>query len=75
MKKAGFAPGRDFMIAMDPAVSEWYQEESGVYFLPKAKKTMTRQQMVTMWKNFVSKYPSFRWRTAWARRTGRAGRC
>jgi enolase len=57
IEKAGFAPGRDFMIAMDPAVSEWYQEESGVYFLPKAKKTMTRQQMVTMWKNFVSKYP------------------
>jgi enolase len=57
IEKAGFVPGQDFMIAMDPAVSEWYQEESGVYFLPKAKKTMTRQQMVTMWNNFAAKYP------------------
>jgi enolase len=44
------------MIAMDPAVSEWYKED-GTYFLPKAKKTMTRQDMVDMWANFVSKYP------------------
>lgn len=56
--KAGFVPGKDFMIAMDPAVSEWYvDEEGGYYFLPKSKKKMTRQQMVKMWKNFVEKYP------------------
>ena len=46
------------MIAMDPAVSEWYKEEEGGYYLlPKAGKKMTRQQMVKMWKNFVEKYP------------------
>jgi len=56
IEAAGFKPGEDFMIAMDPAVSEWYQEP-GTYFLPKAKKTMTRQQMVNMWKSLVSKYP------------------
>jgi len=55
---AGFKPGEDFMIAMDPAVSEWYvDEEGGYYLLPKAKKKMTRQQMVNMWKSFVDKYP------------------
>ena len=57
IEKAGFKPGDDFKIAMDAAVSEWYVADEGVYKLPKAGKTMTRQQMVRMWKTFVSKYP------------------
>ena len=58
IEAAGYVPSKDFMIAMDPAVSEWYvDEEGGYYFLPKAKKKMTRQQMVKMWKTFVEKYP------------------
>ncbi|MBQ2062055.1 MAG: phosphopyruvate hydratase, partial [Oscillospiraceae bacterium] len=57
IEKAGYKPGEDFMIAMDAAVSEWYNAETGCYDLPKAKKTMTRQQMVNMWKSFVQKYP------------------
>jgi enolase len=56
--KAGYRSGEDFMIAMDPAVSEWYvNEEGGYYLLPKAKKKMSRADMVAMWKNFVEKYP------------------
>ena len=50
-------PGEDFMIAIDAATSEWYNDETGCYDLPKAKKTMTKQQMVNMWKNFAAKYP------------------
>ena len=57
IEKAGYIPGEDFMIAIDAASSEWYNEETGCYDLPKAKKTMTKQQMVNMWKNFVDKYP------------------
>ncbi len=58
IEKAGFKPGDDFRIAMDPAVSEWYvNEDGGYYLLPKAKKKMTRQQMVNMWKGFCDKYP------------------
>ena len=57
IEKAGFKPGEDFMIAIDAASSEWYNEETGCYDLPKAKKTMTRQQMVNMWKNFAANYP------------------
>lgn len=57
IEAAGYRPYDDFMIAMDGAVSEWYREDTGDYFLPKAKKTMSRQQLVNMWKNFVSKYP------------------
>jgi len=55
---AGYKPGVDFKIAMDPAVSEWFVDEDGGYYLPpKSKKKMTRQQMVNMWKGFVEKYP------------------
>jgi enolase len=57
IEQAGYTPGVDFMIAIDAAVSEWYNEQTGCYDLPKAKKTMTRQQMVNMWKSFAAKYP------------------
>ena len=57
IEAAGFKPGEDFKIAMDAAVSEWYDEKEGAYKLPKAGKTMTRQQMVKMWKSFAEKYP------------------
>ena len=44
--------------------------------LPKAKKTMTREQMVDMWKSFVEKYPIISIEDGMARRTtGKAGRC
>ena len=53
----GYKPGEDFMIAMDAAVSEWYNEETGNYDLPKKGVTMTKEEMVAMWKEFVEKYP------------------
>ncbi|MCL2004170.1 MAG: phosphopyruvate hydratase [Oscillospiraceae bacterium] len=56
IEAAGYKPD-DFRIAIDAAVSEWYVESEGVYKLPKAKKTMTRRQMVKMWKDFADKYP------------------
>ena len=57
IEKAGYKPGTDFMIAIDAAASEWYNAETGNYDLPKAKKTMTRQQLVNMWKRFAENYP------------------
>ena len=57
IEEAGYKPGEDFMIAIDAATSEWYNDETGCYDLPKAKKTMTKQQMVNMWKKFVDNYP------------------
>ena len=57
IEAAGYQPGEDFMIAIDAATSEWYNEETGCYDLPKAKKTMTKQQMVNMWKKFADHYP------------------
>jgi enolase len=57
IEAAGYKPGEQFRIAIDAAVSEWYVPEEGVYKLPKAGKTMTRQQIVKMWKGFADKYP------------------
>ena len=57
IEKAGYKPGEDFKIAIDAAVSDWYNKETECYDLPKAKKTMTRQQMVNMWKKFADTYP------------------
>ena len=57
VEACGYKPGEDFMIAMDAAVSEWYNEETGNYDLPKKGVTMTKEEMVAMWKDFVEKYP------------------
>jgi enolase len=57
IEKAGYKPGEDFMIAMDPAVSEWFNSEDGCYHLPKRGIVKTRQEMVDMWVDFVEKYP------------------
>ena len=57
MEKAGYKPGEDFMIAIDGAVSDWYNEEDKCYHLPKRGTVMTSQQMVDMWADFVEKYP------------------
>ena len=57
IEKAGYKPGSDFMIAIDAASSEWFEEETGLYHLPKSGKRMSRQQLVQMWKRFADKYP------------------
>ncbi|MBQ6120678.1 MAG: phosphopyruvate hydratase, partial [Clostridia bacterium] len=57
IEKAGYKPGEDFMLAMDAAVSDWYNRDDECYHLPKRGITMTRQEMVDMWVGFVEKYP------------------
>ena len=57
IEKAGYKPYDDFMIAIDAASSEWYDEQLDAYRLPKAGKVLTKQQMVSMWKRFADKYP------------------
>ncbi len=54
---AGYKPGEDFMIAIDGAVSDWYNEDDKCYHLPKRGTVMTSQEMVDMWKGFCDKYP------------------
>ena len=57
VERAGYVPGTDFMIAIDAAASEWYDETLDAYRLPKAGKVLSRQQMVKMWQRFAAKYP------------------
>ena len=57
IERAGYIPGVDFMIAIDAASSEWYDEEQGIYKLPKSGKVLNRQQMVNLWQRLVNKYP------------------
>ena len=57
IEEAGFKPGEDFMIAMDAAVSDWFDKEDGKYHLPKRGTVMTSDEMIDMWEDFCSKYP------------------
>ena len=57
IEKAGYTPGDDFMIAIDGAVSDWYDPTDKLYHLPKRGITMSSAGMVDMWESFVDKYP------------------
>ena len=58
VKKAGYEPGKDFMIAMDAASSEWKSEKGkGFYKLPKAGTEFTSAELIEHWKKLVEKYP------------------
>ena len=57
IKKAGYEPGKDFVLAMDAASSEWKGSKKGEYVLPKAKTTFTSEQLIEHWKKLVDKYP------------------
>ena len=58
IKAAGFEPGKDFMIAMDAASSEWKSEQGkGFYKQPKSGKEFTSDELIAHWESLVDKYP------------------
>lgn len=57
VKNAGYKPGKDFMIAMDAASSEWKGSKKGEYVLPKAGTKFTSAELIEHWKKLVEKYP------------------
>jgi len=58
IKAAGFEPGKDFMIAMDAASSEWKSEKGkGFYHQPKSGKDFTSDELIAHWESLVDKYP------------------
>ena len=57
VKNAGYEPGKDFMIAMDAASSEWKGSKKGEYILPKAGTKFTSSELIAHWKQLVEKYP------------------
>ncbi|AYV34176.1 phosphopyruvate hydratase [Erysipelothrix rhusiopathiae] len=58
IKRAGFVPGEDIVLAMDVAASEFYDVEKGVYVLSKSGgEELTADQMIDMYEGFLNKYP------------------
>lgn len=57
VKLAGYEPGRDFVLAMDAASSEWKGEKKGEYLLPKCKRRFASEELVAHWKSLCEKYP------------------
>lgn len=58
IEKAGYVPGKDFMIAMDAASSEWKSEKGkGYYKLPKAGTEYTSDELIEHWVSLCEKYP------------------
>ena len=58
VKVAGYEPGKDFMIAMDAASSEWKSEKGkGFYHQPKSGKDFTSDELIAHWEALVDKYP------------------
>lgn len=55
IEKAGFYVGRDFVLALDAAASEWKAEKG--YLLPKTGQYYTTDQLIDYWKNLCEKYP------------------
>lgn len=56
-EKAGYKPGEDIMFAMDPASTEFYDAERGVYVLAGEDRELTSEEMVEYWATLVEKYP------------------
>ena len=58
VKAAGYEPGKDFMIAMDAASSEWKSEKGkGYYHQPKSGRDFTSDELIQHWADLVEKYP------------------
>lgn len=60
IRNAGYEPGRDFVLAMDAASSEWKSEKGkGFYKQPKSGKEFTSDELIAHWKSLIEKYPIY----------------
>lgn len=57
IEKAGYRPGEDFLLALDPAVSELYDAESGRYVLEIEGRQLASAELVDLWADWVSRFP------------------
>lgn len=56
---AGYRPGKDFMISLDVAASEWKGDRKGHYRMPKKNVEMDTDQLISLWEDIVTNYPIF----------------
>jgi len=59
VKRAGYEPGKGFVLAMDAASSEWKGSVKGEYILPKCGKKFTSKELIAHWKDLCEKYPIY----------------
>jgi enolase len=80
IEKAGYRPGEDISIALDPAASEFHRE--GRYVLAGEQRTLSSQEMIAFWQEWIARYPVVSiedglaeddW-DGWAALTSRAGK-
>ena len=57
IKKAGYVPGKDIMLATDVASSEFYNEETKLYDLKSENKSLSAEEMVSYYEQLIKKYP------------------
>lgn len=57
IEKAGYKPGEQVSIALDPAASEFYEEQEGLYNLRTEGRKLNSEEMVAYWKSWVDQYP------------------
>jgi len=55
--KAGYEPGRDLVIALDPAATEFFDAATGSYILKGDDRTLTGPEMVQFWKDWTTRFP------------------
>jgi len=57
IEKAGYKPGEQVSIALDPAASEFYEEQEGLYNLRTEGRKLNSEELVAYWKSWVDQYP------------------
>jgi enolase len=57
IEKAGYKPGEDIYIALDPAASEFFNKDKGVYYLESTGQELNTNDMINYWKVWAEKYP------------------
>ncbi len=59
IREAGYEPGKDFVLAMDAAASEWKGGKKGLYHQPKSGKDFTSDELIAHWAQLIEKYPVY----------------
>ena len=54
---SGYEVGKDMLLAIDAASSEWYDDKTDTYYLPKSNKRLTKKELVDMWVYLFNTYP------------------
>ena len=71
--KAGYEPGRDLTIALDPAATEFFDAATGNYVLQGEGRTLSGHEMVEFWEDWTTRFPIASIKTGWRRTTGSIG--